>query len=113
MSNSEIVPVALPNGEVIHASVTMLGGAEEEVAFGGTLPFDRVIRSIEGIAGAVRSAIAHTAPDKTSVEFGLELALDGGTLAALLVNGSAKASLKVTLEWSGTDAKEKSQPAVK
>jgi len=38
------------------------------------------------------------------VEFGLEVALESGQLTAVLVKGSAKANLKITLEWASNSS---------
>lgn len=96
-SRTEIVKTTLPNGTVLHIQATPLGG-EEEVAF--TLPsFEGVTDAIEGIAEAVVSTLQKVKPQKASVEFGLEIALEAGHLTALLVKGTGTSNLKVTLEW--------------
>jgi Na+/H+-translocating membrane pyrophosphatase len=59
---------------------------------------------LEGMSVAVKSALAKSAPDRVSVEFGLELAVKSGALTAMLVAGEGNASLKVTLEWQHDDA---------
>lgn len=38
------------------------------------------------------------------MEFGLEVALESGQLTAVLVKGSAKANLKITLEWASNSS---------
>ncbi len=39
-------------------------------------------------------------PDKASIKFGLEVTLESGKLTTLLVKGSGKGNLEITLEWS-------------
>jgi len=97
-SRTEIIKTQLVNGTIMHIQATTLEG-EEEVAF--TLPsFKEVTNAIEGIAVAVASSLQKVKPQKASVEFGLEVALEAGQLTALLVKGTGTSNLKITLEWS-------------
>lgn len=61
---------------------------------------NQVTEAIEGIAETVKQALEKVKPTKTSVEFGLELTSETGQLAAMVVKGSGKANLKITIEWS-------------
>jgi hypothetical protein len=63
--------------------------------------FDAVSGTIGGIAHAVHSAVGKVKPSKTTVEFGLDIAVNSGHLTALVVEGSTAASLKIALEWGG------------
>ena len=94
----EIVPVQLANGVRMHVEATVLRG-EEEVAF-KVLSFKEVTDTIESIAASVIAAMERVKPKKAGVEFGLEIAVEAGQLTALLVKGTGKANLKITLEWS-------------
>ena len=106
---SQIVPVKLPNGSLIHAEVTPVrGGAptkgkEQDVAHrGATIPpqdIKDIMDALEGIAATVSTTVEKTAAFESSVEFGLEIGLESGKLTALLVKGTGKANLKVTLTW--------------
>ncbi len=97
-TKTEIIKTKLANGTTVYIQVTALGG-EEEVAF--ALPsFKEVTDAIEGIAVGVASSLQKVKPQKASVEFGLEVALEAGQLTALLVKGSGTSNLKITLEWS-------------
>ena len=96
-TRTQIVRAELANGAIVHIQATALGG-EEEAAF--TLPsFKEVTDAIEGIAESVVAALQKVKPKQASVEFGLEVALESGQLAALLVKGSGTSNLKITLEW--------------
>jgi hypothetical protein len=61
--------------------------------------FRTVIPAIEDLAESVHSAFKKLSPKKGTVEIGLELAVESGALTAILVKGSGKANLKITLEW--------------
>ena len=96
-TRTEIIKAELANGGTLHIQATILGG-EEEVVF--ALPsFEGVTHAIEGIAQSVVSTLEKVKPQKASVEFGLEVALESGQLTALLVKGSGTSNLKITLQW--------------
>jgi hypothetical protein len=96
----EIVDVALPNGARLLARVQEVdGGGATKVGWRDRLDFDEVAGAVSGVAEAIQSAMETAAPDKVSVTVGLELAVKSGKLVALVVEGDAKASLSVTMEW--------------
>lgn len=98
-----VVEVTLPNGAtaLVRAADSDGVGATKTTALEGAFDFAQVGLALEGIADAIKSSVARAAPDKVSVELGLEVAVKAGKLTALLVEGSGTASLNVTLEWSG------------
>jgi len=71
------------------------------------MSFGNVTNSIKNIAGEVAKIIKDVQPDKATVSMGFDVATSEGQLTALLVKGTASASLAVTLEW------EKEKPSVK
>jgi hypothetical protein len=98
--NTRAIPVSLPNGQTIRVEATALGdddGLERPNLTVHT--FDAVIGAIEGVAGAVQAALEKVRPKKTTVELGLEVGLEAGQLTALLVKGTGKANLKISLTW--------------
>ncbi|MFF8375545.1 CU044_2847 family protein [Streptomyces sp. NPDC015661] len=67
---------------------------------GDRLPdLSAVTDALASFAGRIGEALHEAAPDRATVEFGCQLGLDSGKLTALVVQGSANASLRVTLEW--------------
>jgi|SRR5215213_52179 len=95
-----VVPVQTADGSVVQVQVTRLGGTEEDVAITDRLPhFDEVGNAIEGLSKSIASSIEKVKPQKASVEFGIEVAVESGQLTALLVKGSGTANITVTLEW--------------
>lgn len=118
LNDSVSVPVALDNGVRIRVEVTAVAapavpasGSEEDVGFRppvsteqevsfASTDFDQVARAIEEIANSLTKSIERIAPKKTTVEFGIELQAEAGALTALIVKGSGKANLKVSMEWS-------------
>jgi hypothetical protein len=91
----------LPNGSKIRIESRALDGDGMREKVGITdLPFLELMPSIEGISEAVLAAVTKVSPRKASVEFGIEVSVEAGKLVALLCSGTAKANLKITLEWS-------------
>lgn len=95
-SRTEIIPLKLPDGREVKIEATPIG--EEDVAF-DIRPFEEVTDAIEGIAEAIIASLQKVKPDKASVKFGLEVAIESGQLTALIVKGASKANLEITLEW--------------
>jgi hypothetical protein len=98
MSNSQSLPVTLPNGTTIRVEASRFG-EQKVAAIDATLKFQPVIDALEGISGALLEGIKKVEPKKATLEFGLEVAVEAGQLTALLVKGSGTSTLKVTLEW--------------
>lgn len=99
-----VVEVVLPNKAVALVRAVDLdegGRVAEKVGWRDVFDFEGVSGTLEGIAQAVRSGLEKVTPTKTTVELGIELAVKNGKLTGLIVEGDAKASLKVTLEWGG------------
>ena len=96
-ARQENVPVQLADGVQMYVEATMLRG-DEDIAF-QVLSFEDVTKTIESIAGAVTAAMQKIKPKKANVEFGLEIAVETGKLTTLLVQGSGKANLTISLEW--------------
>ena len=90
------IPVQLPNGAKVLIEVAQVG--PQEVAF-DVKPFTQVTEALEGIVEALARPLQKARPDKASVKFGLELAVEAGQLTAAIVQSSGKANLEITLEW--------------
>ena len=103
-NRTDIVPVSFEDGTMLQVQVTMLGGMEPVGDKEGGLSFDNVTKSIKNIAGEIAKVIKDIQPNKATVSLGFDVATSEGQLTALLVKGTASASLTVTLEW----VKEKS-----
>jgi hypothetical protein len=86
------------DGTTISVVALDYGGAEDVSAL-GHLDFSEVTDAIRAVAYSVKAAIDAIAPERASVEFGVQVAVKSGRLTGLLVEGSGQASLKVTLGW--------------
>lgn len=95
---SETVALLLADGSTVRAEVAVRG--EEEVGLRTAFDFSAVTETIRGVAGSIRGALEPLLPDKVEVEFGLELAIENGSLAAIVAKGSTKANFTIALEWT-------------
>jgi hypothetical protein len=94
---TQSIPVQLQDGTTVYIEATRSG--REDVAF-DLKSFDRITAALEGISSALVQSLQKVQPNKASVKFGLELALESGNLTAVIVKGSSKANLEITLEWN-------------
>lgn len=95
-SRTDTVPVQLPNGAIVKVEVSKTG--REDVSF-DPKQFQPVADAIEGVVQMIETPIQKVRPKKTTVKFGMELAIESGQLTAIIVKGSGKANLEITLEW--------------
>lgn len=97
-SRTEIVPVQINNNVQVMVEATIVG-TEEDVAI-DIRPFQEVTDAIEAITSAMVQTLEKVRPDKASVEFGIEIGVQSGKLTTLIVQGSSKGNMKITLEWT-------------
>jgi hypothetical protein len=67
---------------------------------GRILSFEEVTKTITAISEGLAKTISTVKPSKAVVEFGVEFKHEPGKLLAVIVQGSTKVNLKITLEWS-------------
>jgi len=101
-SQSEVVSIQLDNGAIVKVRAPVVGGYEEVLSLDDLLPFEEVTNTIEAIAGAITKTFEKIKPDKASVEFGIEVGIDSGTLTTLLAKATGSGNLKITLEWENS-----------
>jgi hypothetical protein len=89
--------------EDVHMQIeSTLLGSEQDVS--AKVPdFKKVTDAIETIAATMGDSLKRIQPRKASVEFGIEVGLESGQLTALLVKGTSKANLKISLHWDSAD----------
>lgn len=100
---TKIIPVTLEDGTEIKVEATLIG--EQRVGIGGKYSFDAVGTTVVTIANQLIKSLQDVKPDKATLKFGLELAVETGSLHALLVKGSGKSNLEITLEWNSQTSK--------
>lgn len=97
---AKIIPVELLDGTIVKVEATPIG--EQRVAFQNR-PFQEVATAIKSITGEIALTLKEISqtvqPDKISVKLGIEVGVESGKLTALLVKGTGKANLEITMEW--------------
>jgi methionine aminopeptidase len=96
---AEAVPVQLPNGAVVKIEIAKSSDTgKEDVAF-EMFKFDQIAEILEGVTEAIKGAIEKVKPKKTAVKFGIEVGIESGKLTALIVKGTGKSNLEISMEW--------------
>ena len=93
------VPVELPGFGSFKVEAVVAEREKDVSSIKEMMSLGEVNKMIEGIASTLKATMDKVAPEKASVEFGIALELESGKLSALLVQGTASSSLKVTLTW--------------
>ena len=100
---TKIVPVILSDNSKIFIEVVdtgQTGESQEREVFGNkTASFSELKSSITGISKELLEVVKDIAPSKASIEFGVEIGFETSGLTAVIVKGTSKANLKITLEW--------------
>jgi hypothetical protein len=94
---TRIIRIDLPNNAAAYIETTVAEN-EQDVAF-EALNFNDVLTPLKGIAKLILSTFDEVKPKKASVELGIDVGVEAGHLTALIVKGTGKANLKVTLHW--------------
>ncbi len=94
----QVIELPLEDGNIIYVDARIID-RERPVAL-RSVSFDDVISQVEIIAKKCYLVLETIAPSKATVEFGIEVGLTTKGLAALIVDGSGKGNMKITLEWS-------------
>jgi Trypsin-co-occurring domain 1 len=111
MAKGIAVPISLPNGarlDVLTSEVTWPEIAESDAAgeaeIAGLLTpqgtLNEIRDAISGVAATMQEAFKAIRPSEATIEFGIDIGVESGTLTALLVKGTGQTHLKVTLKWS-------------
>ena len=107
-SRPTFLPVKLDDDTIIRIEITQPEGGAVGAGYIASveLPsFRQVTDTIRSIAKSFTAMWNEVQPGKASIEFGIEVGFEPGNLTALLVKGSGKGHLTVTMEWT----KESSQ----
>jgi hypothetical protein len=95
-----IINVVLPNGAQMLVRVTeMESDRAEKLSPMRNLSMEDLFSSLRGFAEQLYDVFHDLKPKKSTVEFGVDIALQSGRLVSLIASGKASGSLKVTLEW--------------
>lgn len=95
-TQTEFIPVKLVNGTTIKFEVSQTG--RKDVGF-ESLSFKQVTKTLEGVVKTLKDTLDKVKPEKASVKFGVEMAVESGSLTAMVMKGTGKGNLEITLEW--------------
>jgi hypothetical protein len=102
---SRIAQVELPDGSVIYAQVTPIGGTD--VAARDKLRLDQADDMLRRVGrwalDAVRTALPER-PDEFELEFGMKLGVKGGSAFWILTEATGEASFRVSMRWNRSSA---------
>jgi hypothetical protein len=95
-TSKRIIPVELADGTTIYLEATLLG--EQQIALQGR-PFREVTDTIKAVASELTDTLKVLQPNKATIKFGLEIGIQSGQITTLIVQGSSKGNIEITLEW--------------
>lgn len=100
---AELVQLS-PGGQRIYLAVERRGdqavpGDEEDIAGRGPR-LEQALDGLTGFATQLGNGLAQTEMSKVVVEFGCDVALESGSLVAIIGKASARSTFKVSLEWT-------------
>lgn len=101
--NRLLVPITLSDGVVVHIEALQVGERQKVGVLDGS--FDQIVSVVSEMSRMLASGLKAAAPQKASVEFGLEIAVEPSGLAAVICRGKTTANLTVVLEWSAEERK--------
>ncbi|OKS86731.1 hypothetical protein RG47T_2188 [Mucilaginibacter polytrichastri] len=79
--------------------MTATSGRESVSALDEIFDFQQVKQQIQLLSSSLLEMLKSVSPTKASLEFGIELSVESGKLTSLIVKGSGKGNIKITLEW--------------
>lgn len=97
-ANTTIIKAKLADGKTIRIETSQIHGEEKVAA--KDFDFQQVSETVSSIVDNLKATLDKAKAKKASIEFGLEIGVESGQLTALIVKGSGRANLKITLEWS-------------
>jgi uncharacterized FlaG/YvyC family protein len=100
MDQTVPIPVKLASGTEIKFEVSQRAQTgRKNVAGIKDLSFKHVTEALQEIVKDLKETLDRVKPDKASVKFGVEMEVEAGNLTAMIVKGSGKGNLEITLEW--------------
>jgi hypothetical protein len=99
----ELVRTRLPSGGELFVRAEPVGptvAGEDEHEIAGRVPsLEKVVGAVSEFADNIGTALKRAAPDRFTVAFDCEIAVEAGALVALIGKASGKAAFHVTMEW--------------
>ncbi len=105
IETQQLVRAELSEGLYLYIEASPVGPASDRQDVADRtrqFPFKQITDSVEAIAREFATALNRARPTKATIQFGCELAAEPGQLVVMLVKGTAKANLTITLEWTNS-----------
>lgn len=97
-SRRSIVPVLIDDqGEVAYVEARVLD--EETQIASVPKALSKALLNVRMISQELLNTLIILGPKRAELEIGIEFAIESGELTTLLVSGSSKSNIKITLEW--------------
>lgn len=96
---NEKIPVQLSDNTICFFEVEPASGRQAVSAEDKVFNFSSIRSQVQKVSEEFIAVFNQLNVKKTSLEFGIELSVESGQLTSIIVKGSGKANLKVTLEW--------------
>jgi Trypsin-co-occurring domain 1 len=102
LSGQKVLVAAAGDGSA--ATLTVVAGEEQEVSGRGGRPaLEQVLDGLAVFATEIAARMRSTDATRVGVEFGCDIAVESGSLVAVIGKASASSSIRVSLEWSGQE----------
>jgi Trypsin-co-occurring domain 1 len=100
MTARAFIPSRLADGTIVMLEVAQVASTDEVEVSSSVPNLEPIWDTVSTIANTIGAKLSQAKAKKAVVEFGIEFAAESGGLTALLVKGTGKANVKITLEWS-------------
>lgn len=98
---TKLIPIELSDGTTIQVEARISG--EQRVSSFPKHSLKKALHQVKSLsldlAGSLNEIRKATGSTKATMKFGVEMALETGTLTTLLAKGSSKTNVEITLEW--------------
>ncbi|MEO0770187.1 MAG: CU044_2847 family protein [Cyanobacteria bacterium J06649_4] len=93
---TERISLELEDGRIVQVEVEDTGRSNVSIE---RRAFKEAMENLEGVIEALTSTINKVRPTKASVKFGVDIGIESGQLTAVIMKGSSKANIEITMEW--------------
>lgn len=104
---TERISLELEDGHVIQVETEDMGRSDVSL---DRYAFKDVTEALEGIVEAVATTVNKARPTKAAVKFGVDVGVESGKLTAVIIKGSSRANLEITMEWERSKTSAFPQP---
>lgn len=115
---TQSVPVELEDGTTFLVELPgEVTRGREQVSGNDEKLQNKLGESIRGIVSTITEPLRQVKPNKATLKLGLEIGIEQGSLVAMIVRGTGKTNVEITLEWDAktlnelAEAKEKAKAA--